>query len=328
MPAIDTLASDTDLMHHGKRTLGFEHLGFKVTEDMTVQQALEAAHLTDWNVRTEPLTAMTSDGVFHLDRHQIIMRTFDGQPRPIAPTGKQYTPVQNEELAAFAATILDESDLRVAACGSVDDGRRVFLLLKSPDDVTYGGTDKVAPYLTVATGHDGTMSTIVKPLWIRLFCTNQIGGILRTKGVAHSYSVRHTSTIQGKVAQAREALGLQHNLQDELDAEIERLLSVKVTDQTFEKAVDAVAPITDDLKPAGRTRREKVRDDLWTLWNADTQKPIAGTAWAAVNTVGEYVDWFGPGAGDADKRARAQVLGSREAQKVTLVHKTLAAVGA
>jgi len=322
---LDSYAGSQDIMSHG-RTPAFQHLGTVLADGLSIEQALAAAHLDNWNVRTEPLAVMTSDGMFPMERHQIILRTIDGATEPIAPTGKQYTPVQNEELAAFAETILDESDLVMDAAGAIDHGRRVFMVLRSPDTVTYGGNDKVAPYMFLATGHDGTMSTFVKPLWMRVACTNQIGGILRNSKI--EYRVRHTSTIQGKVTQAREALNLRFTAQDALDAEIERLLSVKVTDDAFTKVLDAVAPITDDLKAAGVTRREQVRDDLWTLWQADTQKPIANTAWAAVNTVGEYVDWFGPAADQPTKRARSQMFGTREATKARLVTKTLAAVGA
>lgn len=314
------------------RAPAFHSLGTIFPEGTTIEQGLDAAHLSNWNVRTEPLTVVTSDGMFPMPRHQVIMRDNPetGSPEPIAPTGKQYTAVQNEELAEFAALVLDESDLTLDSAGSTNGGRRVFMVLASPETVTYGETDTVAPYMVLATGHDGGLATIMRPLFMRLRCTNQLTGILYASSVRQvlsEFRVRHTSSIEGRVQQARDALNLRWKAQDALDKEIERLLSVPVSANGWGAVVDALAPITDDLKPAGVTRREKMRDDLWGLWNADTQKPIKGTAWAAVNAVGEYFDWFGPGADDTAKRAASQMFGSRESTKAAATRKTLAVLG-
>jgi hypothetical protein len=48
---------------------------------------------------------------------------------------------------------------------------------------------------------------------------------------------------------------------------------------------------------------ETRRDELMRLWNAPTQENIKNTAWAAYNTVVEYVDWFSPVRG-GDKEIR------------------------
>jgi phage/plasmid-like protein (TIGR03299 family) len=327
MPTLDTYVGP-DLMHHG-RTPAFRTLGTIFEDGTTVEDGLDQAYLSGWNVRTEPLTVITNDGMFPMPRHKVIMRDHPvtGTPEPIAPSGKQFQPVQPEELGEFAKALLDESDLILDSAGSVDNGRRVFLVLRSPESITYGAGDKVHPYLLAATGMDGSLSTIVRPLFMRLACTNQLTGVLYGKGMAE-YRLRHTSTLEGRIAQAREALGLRFKAQDALDKEIERLLSVKVSNQTWGNVVDTLAPLDEDLSTAGTTRREKVRDSLWSLWSANTQKPIAGTAWAGVNAIGEYFDWYGPGADNTAKRAASQMFGSREATKARATRKALAVMDA
>lgn len=328
MPSANITTTTTEgLMHRAGRQSGYRRIGTIIPEGTSVADGLQIAGLADWNVRTEPLTVVTVDGMYPMPRNQIILRTVEGQTRPIAPTGKQYKPVQNEELAEFAQAVLDDSDLVLDTAGDLDDGRRVFMVLRSPTDLTFGGIDKVTRQMVIATGHDGTLATSVKPLFERIFCTNQVSRLVFGKGRIE-YRLRHTSSIKGRVAQARDALGLTFNVGERFAQEVERLLTVKVSDLDWRNVVEALAPIDNDLPAATATRRMKVRDDLWTLWRADTQQPIKGTAWAGVNAVGEYFDWMGAGASDAAKRARAQVLGTREAAKAAATAKMLAVVGA
>ena len=299
-------------------------LSDRSVEGMGIEEALDHSYLSGWNVRTTPFQAIAEGTILDAPRHRMIVRDnpATGVVETVAPTGLTYTTVQNEELGAFAAALLDDSDLVVDSVGAVKDGRRVFITLRSPESITYGPNEEIRPYLLLGTGHDGGMSTIVKAMNVRLVCTNQLSGVLR--GGQSIYRVRHTGqSIDRKIVQARNVLGIQHRAQDELDAEIRRLLGTPFVARQFDEVVDFIAPNDDSLSPAGQTRREKVRDDLWATWSADTNATAGNTAWRAVQTVGEYFDWIG---GSDKTRAQRNVLGQQERGKAKATAKILSLV--
>jgi len=274
------------------RVLPFRGLGHTFTPGTSIEAALDESYLSGWNVRTEPLNVVTEGGITTMPRHQLILRDHPthGTPDPIAPTGSAYTPVQNEELGAFAAAILDSSDLTVDSVGAIQDGRKVFITLASPETITYGEGEDVRRFITIATGHDGGMSTIVLPMDYRLACTNQLPG-LRRKASAF-YSVRHTGAgIMDKVGQARAALSISHKWNDALDADLRELLATPFSEKQFNTVVEGLFPIPEDASKAMTTRRETARADLWTTYRAETNAKVAGSAYGAVQTVTEFAQW-------------------------------------
>ena len=68
---------------------------------------------------------------------------FTGRPEALGVVGDLYTPMQNEDHAAFLNTLADESGAIFDTAGSLNGGRQVFITMRLPDTMKIGGTDRV-----------------------------------------------------------------------------------------------------------------------------------------------------------------------------------------
>lgn len=179
------------------------------------------------------------------------------------------------------------------------------------------GTDSVDMYLMVTTSHDGTKAFTAAVTPIRLVCTNQIRFALR-KAKSH-FTLRHTKTSSGKVAEAHNALGLVRVYEEAFQEAVNNLLDQEMTKDQFKHFVDTLMP--DRFKADSLDVTNSVvnaKNDLMNLWEAPTQKIVGGTKWAAYNAVAEWADWYKPvrTSGDAElARAERIVAGQGDAFK-------------
>jgi hypothetical protein len=117
-------------------------------------------------------------------------------------------------------------------------------------------------------------------------------------GVKQSFKIRHTQTVTGKVAAAREALALANSYLDQFDKEAQALIATEITKAKFDKIIEAVYPRPDkDAKGAVKKWETKV-DLLEEIYGSDTTNMISGTAWGAFNALTERLDWFRKGRGE------------------------------
>jgi hypothetical protein len=118
------------------------------------------------------------------------------------------------------------------------------------------------------------------------------------RGVKQSFKIRHTQTVTGKVAAAREALALANTYLDEFDKEAQALIAKEITKAKFDAIVQAVYPRPEaDAKGAVKKWENKV-DLIEEIWTSDTNNMIATTAWGAFNAMTERLDWFRKGRGE------------------------------
>jgi hypothetical protein len=130
---------------------------------------------------------------------------------------------------------------------------------------------------------------------VRVVCQNTLNAALR--GVKQSYKIRHTSTVSGKVAAAREALGLAHAYMDEFDALAQSMIQTEIDKATFDKIVETAYPRPDKDTKGAVTKWSNKVDQIQEIWTSDTTNMIATTAWGAYNAMTERLDWFRNGRG-------------------------------
>jgi hypothetical protein len=121
---------------------------------MTGQEAMEAAHLANWNVRKMALVipqepVITARGVttpapiavpdmFATVRDNPIVA---GQVDYLGVVGTKYEPVQNEASCAVLDAITDESGAHFETAGALKGGRETFVSMKLPKTMTFEGRD-------------------------------------------------------------------------------------------------------------------------------------------------------------------------------------------
>lgn len=283
------------------RTDPWHRLGTTVAgEAFTAQNAMALGHLGGWNVRKVPLTAteLCEDGVTTLDVPGAFatVRTnpFTGTTDPLGVVGTGYHPLQNEEHAEFLNHLADASGAIFDTAGSLRGGRQVFVTMRLPQHLTIGGTDRVDLNIAALNSHDGTSAFRLLVTPVRVVCANTQHAALRDH--VSSWAIRHTRNAKHAVQAARDTLGLTVAYVEAFEAEAEQLINTTVTDAQFFALIGSLFGSPDPDAPArtlnAARRREASLSHLWH--DAATQSGIAGTAWAAYQSVVEYVDHYAP----------------------------------
>lgn len=273
-------------------------LGTVFESEVTTSEMLRLAHLDNWNVRLESVSNLVPDYNFVTDSFMVVRdNPFEsGQRDVLATVGQRYKVVQNDDLFAFGDNLLDGA--RWETAGSIKDGRVVFGSLALERETVLdpnGVADVVKSYLLVHTSHDGSTAVQASVTPTRVVCQNTLNMALR--GVKQTYKIRHTQTVDGKIAAAREALGLAHAYMDEFDILAQSMIQTEITKATFDKIVAAAYPRPEkDAKGAVSKWANKV-DQIEDIWTSDTTNMIATTAWGAYNAMTERLDWFRTGRG-------------------------------
>jgi phage/plasmid-like protein (TIGR03299 family) len=304
----------------------WHRLGQSVGHTMTAREALDAAHLSNWNVRKMPLQVpqkpiITDDGVttpspLVVPDYYATVRTnpVHGGVDVLGVVGSKYEPVQNEASCELLDAITDESGAHFETAGALRGGRETFITMKLPNAMVFdgrdGSQDRTEFYLAALNSHDGSSAWrgLITP--VRIVCANtQSAAIGSAKA---GFSIRHTGGAKASIAEARAALKLSWRYIDAFEAEAAALYATPMdTDEMrrfANKLLDVDAAAT---APTLRNRREKASGivKLWT--SSPTVAPIARTRWAAYNAVTEYLDHIVPVRGARTSAAASEARALR-----------------
>jgi len=274
-------------------------LGTVFTDEVNTNEMLKLAHLNDWNVRLEDVE--TPEGFNSDKNYSFVTRTnpFDRSTNDIlGVVGERYVPLQNEDLFSFGDNLLDGGG-RWETAGSIKGGRVVFGSIALTDSITLdpkGIADKIDNYLLINTSHDGSIAIQASITPVRVVCANTLNLALSSfkgkKDVKQTFKIRHTQTAEGKIAVAREALGLAHKYIDEFSTIANEMIQTEITKAQFDKIVELAYPApTKDAKGSQKKYDSKI-DLLQGIYVGDYNNTISGTAWGAFNALTERLDWY------------------------------------
>ncbi len=286
-------------------------LGTVFTEEVSTAKMLELAHLDNWNVRLEDVAIPEG---FESDKsYSFVTRTNPFNPAQndvLGVVGERYVPLQNEDLFDFGDLMLDGGG-RWETAGSIKGGRQVFGSLALERETILdpnGVSDKVNTYLLVNTSHDGSIAIQASITPVRVVCANTLNLALKGKA-KQSFKIRHTSTASGKVAQAREALGLANRYMDEFDKLAQEMISKEITKAKFDEIVALAYPAPEkDAKGSFKKHNDKI-DLIQSIYVGQYNNTISGTAWGAFNALTERLDWYRSGRGGDNESILAAASG-------------------
>ena len=295
------------------RTDAWHQLGTVTRDCLTAEQVMTTAHLGGWNVHTVPLTAtdITENGVTTIPvaDHYATVRTHPatGKPDVLGVVGGNYTVVQNEQHCELLNLLVDEAGAHFETAGSLRGGREVFVTMKLPNTLTLAGNDgqddDIELYLAAMSSHDGTTAWRVIVTPVRIVCANTQRLALRDAKA--TYAIRHTRSASGKIAQARQALGLVWNYCDAFQTAAQNLINQSLELDTFQQIVDKIWPVDPNPGPRAVTLRDRRNTTLRGLFSeADTQHNVRGTRWAGLQAITEYLDHHTPAPSDDVRAAR------------------------
>lgn len=276
-----------------RREPAWHGLGTVFQEDVTTAQMLELAHLDNWNVRLAPVYVQGVPAERFAAPSFAVVRDnpFDGETDVLSVVGKRYKVLQNEELFAFGDAV--SSGARWETAGAIRQGRVVFGSLALEHETVLdpnGVGDVIKSYILLHTSHDGSVSVQASITPVRVVCANTLNFALRS--VKQSFKVRHTQTLDGKLAAAREALGLAEVYMTEFDKQAADLLSRPVSDKQIEDIFAEAYPKPEKgAAKAAITRWENKRVAVGEILFSDTTYAVKDTAWGILNALTENLDW-------------------------------------
>lgn len=269
----------------GNRALGDVHYPEAIPFDRVKQ-------LFDFNVEFSPVYTETN-GEFTAVNDRVALRRAD-TGHVLNLVGKGYAIHQFSEVLIenlLALTDAAAGDLEIHGAGLLKNGAVGWVQVTAPMMRVVG--DELAPTITLASSHNGTLATTYRAGLNRFRCSNQLPLMRKRAG---AFKLRHTKNSRVSIAAARDALGLMWAQTDEFAAEVEQLINTEITNRQFAELVDMLNPKPRENAASSNalTRWENRRDTLWDLWANDERVGFHGTAWGAVQTFSTYRQWERP----------------------------------
>lgn len=249
-------------------------LGTIVQEAPTSRDALHLAGL-DWEVRQEEIVYKDQTSGYFMN-----IRSTDD--KVLGVVGSRYKPVQNVEAFDFIDGLVG-SGVKYETAGSLNTGKRIWLLARMPDIKILD--DVVEPFMCLTNSHDGFGSLKVCMTPVRVVCQNTLNMALGT--AKRSWNCRHTGSIENKMNAAMETFGLAQNYMEAFSNTAEALYSVKIADKDFSILQAKMFPIDGEMTPRKEEAQILLRDQLKHAWDMDDLGNIRGTGWGFMNAVSD-----------------------------------------
>lgn len=254
-------------------------LGTRVEEAPDSKKALELAGL-DWRVIQKNLA--TEDG-YPVSGFKANIR--DSDNRVLGVVTDRYKVVQNEDAFAFTDKLLGEG-VSYETAGSLQDGRRIWLLAKLPQRYIISG-DEITPYLVFMNTHDGTGAIKAAMTPIRVVCMNTLN--LALSEAKRSWSTNHTGNIAGKLEDARYTRLYADQYMGELGKSIDRMQQMKLSERQVMEYIDALFPLYDNPTQQQRKNLLRMKEDMKARYfDAPDLKHVGKNGYRFMNAVSDF----------------------------------------
>jgi phage/plasmid-like protein (TIGR03299 family) len=282
MPAnVETMMYANEAPWHGQ--------GTRVPAEVTAEQCIIHAGL-DWEVNKVPI--LTKETSTEIADFFAVQRNTDNAV--ISVVGNRWTPIQNRRAFDFFDTIVGSGKAIYHTAGSLNNGKRIWILAKLPGDIEVGKGDGIEKFLLLANAHDGSMKCSVFFTPIRVVCQNTLSTALMSRktnerGRKAGIEIRHTSAVEIRLKEAEQVIQAAHEHYDIFATLAKNLANTRYTPAQLSELVQRLFPATAEGKVTKKT--EEKRLEVVNLFEGGAgHDKIAGSAWAAWNAVVEHVD--------------------------------------
>lgn len=278
------MAANVETMFYVRET-PWHGLGNRVEHVLSSTEALKESGL-DWTVIQKGI--QTEDSVF-IPGFKANIRESD--QRLLGVVTDRYKIVQNHEAFAFTDELLGEG-VRFETAGSIQNGKKVWLLAKLPEDYIIL-EDQVCPYLVFFNSHDGSGSIKVAMTPIRVVCQNTLNLALRS--AKRIWTSNHTGDIQSKLEEAKHTLSHAEYYMDRLNSESLKLHKIKVPDHKVIEYLELLLPMPDTVSKLQERNIKTLREDfLARYFEAPDLKHVGKTGYRFVNAASDFATHVKP----------------------------------
>lgn len=236
------------------RETPWHKIGKVLTDAPTLQQAIIDAGL-NWTTLVE--SVFDSTGRCLDDFCKAFVRS--DNKLILGVVGPNTYPLQNIHAFDFFQPFIDSKEAELTTAGSLDEGRRIWVLAKiNRDNSVIVKGDEVAKFVLLSNSHDGTLAVRVGFTPIRVVCANTLA-MAHSNKLSKLIRVRHSKDVQKNVEMVRDTMNLA-NEEFEATAEQYRFLaSRQINPSDLKKYVKIVLGHTDeDLS----TRSQNILDSI------------------------------------------------------------------
>jgi phage/plasmid-like protein (TIGR03299 family) len=260
------------------RETPWHKIGVVVDHALTAEEAISAAGL-DWEVDLRSISVnLPNDRRAKIADRKAVVKMDTEQV--LGVVGLDYKPFQNREAFSFTDNLVHGAGAKYETAGALVHNKVIFLSLHFPEQILIGGEDPHDLYLLLRTGHFGGMAISACTTMVRAVCTNTVNlGFATAK---NKWSMPHTSTLEGRLQEARESLDISVKYAETFQLEAEKMMAAKVTDDEFKRVISGILP----AKP----RTEATIESIMNLWQSSPTNGYHGSAWGGLQAVTEYFD--------------------------------------
>ena len=231
------MAANVETMFY-TRVAPWHGLGVRVEEALSSEEALQASGL-DWNVIQRPIMTNAYEPI---PGYKANVRDTDN--KVLGVVSDRYRVVQNAEAFAFTDALLGEG-VKYETAGSLQEGRRIWLLAKLPDRYIIEG-EQIEPYLVFSSSHDGSGAIKVAMTPVRVVCQNTV----------------HVGDLAAKMDEAHNTLLLAEKYMGKLGTEISALSKIKLSDSKVMEYINMLLPMDEQPSDIHKKNISRIREDL------------------------------------------------------------------
>ncbi len=272
------MAANVETMFSVRKT-PWHGIGTVVQDAPDSREALWLAGL-DWHVEQKKIR--TDDGSV-IEGFWANVRDVD--QKVLGVVSDRYQVVQNEEAFAFTDELLGEG-VRYETAGSLQDGRRTFILARLPQKFIIAG-DEIMPYFVIMNSHDGSSSIKAAMTPVRVVCQNTLNLAFAT--AKRTWTTKHTSNIMDRIDDARTTLEFAERYMREMGKGVQDLLQKKLTDKKAAEYMAEFFPVTEDMSKAQKKNNLILLNDLKARYfDAPDLQDVGKNGYRFVNAVSDF----------------------------------------
>lgn len=254
-------------------------LGTRVEEALDSAEALKKSGL-DWKVIQKPIM---TDAFELIPGFKANIRDKDN--RVLGVVSDRYKVVQNSEAFAFTDALLNEG-VRYETAGSLQDGKKIWLLARLPEKYIIEGED-IEPYLVFSNSHDGSGSIKVAMTPVRVVCQNTLN--IALSNAKRVWSTVHVGDLANRMEEAYNTLFLAQKYMSSFGEEVHRLNKIMLSDAKVIEFINMLLPMDDNPTDIHRRNITRIRDDMkLRYFDAPDLRYVGKNGYRFINAVSDF----------------------------------------
>lgn len=267
------------------------------TPPESAAEALEMAKI-DWEVEKQPIYdrnqqpvavntgTKRNEGLWGITVRKDLPE--DNPDRILGVVGPKYVPFQNSQMAQLFEPLVKEGKITIETCGSLFNGKRVWMLGRFGEDTVIDRKDVVRKHLLFSHGHDGSFAARIGFTPTRVVCWNTLSAAVYD-GESKLVRCLHTANLENNLRTLRDTMNAAEET-FEMTAEEYRKLTKKGVSRADLNEYARIL-IDADEDPQKWTFRQKEKMVAIVSNAIEGRGNNGSTWWDAYNGVTEYITW-------------------------------------